>query len=53
MNIFRELNSKERTIILITHDMNIASYAGRVLKIVDGKIIEQIIHKTGKEININ
>lgn len=39
MNIFKELNSSGKTIILITHDMNIASYASRVLKIVDGKIL--------------
>lgn len=38
MNIFKELNSSGKTIILITHDMNIASYAGRILKLVDGKI---------------
>jgi putative ABC transport system ATP-binding protein len=41
MNIFSELNSKGRTIILITHDMNVASKAKRVLKIVDGKVSEE------------
>jgi len=38
MDIFVELNKKGKTIILITHDPTIASYAHRVIKISDGKI---------------
>ncbi|WP_457624965.1 ABC transporter ATP-binding protein [Persephonella sp.] len=38
MNIFVDLNKKGKTIILITHDQNIASYARRIIKISDGKI---------------
>jgi ABC-type lipoprotein export system ATPase subunit len=38
MNIFVDLNKKGKTIILITHDPNIASYARRIIKISDGKI---------------
>lgn len=41
MRIFEELNSAGRTIVLITHDMNIASRTKRMLKIVDGRITEQ------------
>ncbi|SNZ02765.1 putative ABC transport system ATP-binding protein [Persephonella hydrogeniphila] len=38
MNIFVDLNKKGKTIILITHDPQIASYAHRIIKISDGKI---------------
>ena len=39
MKIFVELNNSGKTIVLITHDPNIASYARRIVKISDGKII--------------
>ena len=38
MEIFADLNKKGKTIILITHDPTIASYAHRIIKISDGKI---------------
>lgn len=38
MKIFRELNKHGHTIIMITHEPNIAKYAKRVIKILDGKI---------------
>lgn len=40
MEIFKSLNSKGRTIILITHEPEIAAYAKRIIKIVDGQIVE-------------
>ncbi|MBI2430273.1 MAG: ABC transporter ATP-binding protein [Ignavibacteriales bacterium] len=39
INIFKQLHSSGKTIILITHDMNIASHAQKILKIVDGKLL--------------
>ncbi len=39
MSIFRELNRQGKTIILITHDGNIAKYANRRVKIEDGRIV--------------
>lgn len=39
MKIFRELNHAGSTIVLITHDLSVASYAGRQLEIRDGKIL--------------
>ncbi|WP_029522123.1 ABC transporter ATP-binding protein [Persephonella sp. KM09-Lau-8] len=39
MRIFVDLNKSGKTIVLITHDPNVASYAQRILKISDGKII--------------
>ncbi|MDP2216750.1 MAG: ABC transporter ATP-binding protein [Methanolobus sp.] len=38
MNIFEELHSKGRTIIMITHDPNLAEYADRVVHLKDGVI---------------
>lgn len=40
MNIFRELNRDGKTLVLITHDNEIAKNAKRVIRISDGKIIE-------------
>ena len=40
MGLFRELNDEGRTIIMITHDMNIARYACRVVHIIDGVLTE-------------
>ena len=40
MELFRELNDEGRTIVMITHDMNIAAYAHRVVHIIDGVLTE-------------
>ena len=40
MSLFRELNDEGRTIIMITHDMNIAANARRVVHIIDGVLTE-------------
>lgn len=39
MEIFEELHSRGNTIILITHDINIARYARRLITIRDGQIV--------------
>lgn len=39
MQILRELHGEGRTVILITHDNEIAEQADRVIKIRDGKIV--------------
>ncbi|OTG96231.1 MacB family efflux pump subunit [Acinetobacter sp. ANC 3832] len=39
MRILRELNAKGHTIILVTHDMNVAKNATRIIEISDGNII--------------
>ena len=40
MRILHELHEEGRTVILITHDNGIADEAQRVIRIQDGKIIE-------------
>lgn len=39
MGIIKELHQKGHTIILVTHDKNIANYANRIIEIKDGEII--------------
>ena len=38
MNLFRKLNEEGVTVIMITHDANIAGHAKRILHILDGEI---------------
>ena len=45
MKIFNDLHSQGNTIILVTHEEEIANYAKRTIKLFDGKIIEDILHK--------
>ena len=40
MQILEELHEEGRTVILITHDDGIASRAKRIIKIIDGKIVQ-------------
>ena len=40
MELFQALNAEHRTVIMITHDMNIAAHARRVVHIIDGEITE-------------
>ncbi len=40
MGLFKELNEEGHTIIMITHDVNIAKYANRIVKILDGNLSE-------------
>ena len=44
MDIFEDLNNKGHTVILITHEDEVAARAKRVITLVDGKIIEDAIH---------
>ncbi len=45
MKILHELHEEGRTVILITHDNDIANEAERVIRIQDGQIISDIINK--------
>lgn len=40
MNLLKQLNDNGQTIVLITHDINVAKKAKRIVKICDGKIYE-------------
>ena len=43
MELFHKLNDEGRTIIMITHDVNIAKHAKRIVRILDGNISEGVI----------
>ena len=40
MNLFKELHAAGNTIVLITHDANIAAQTPRAIHIHDGKVLE-------------
>lgn len=41
ISLFKSLNEKNNvTVVLVTHDLNVAASAKRIIKILDGKIIE-------------
>lgn len=42
MDFFKKLNKSGRTIVIITHEPDIANYAKRVIKLVDGKIVTDV-----------
>jgi putative ABC transport system ATP-binding protein len=41
MNMFMELNNNGKTIIMITHDNELAKRAKRIIRLKDGKVISQ------------
>ncbi len=49
MGILRNLHKEGRTVILITHDDEIAESARRIIRIMDGKIVEDIINENYEE----
>lgn len=40
LSLFGQLHTKGKTIILVTHDLDVASRAKRIIRIADGRIIE-------------
>lgn len=44
LTLFKELHAEGVTIVLVTHDSHVASFAERHLKMIDGKIVEDSYH---------
>lgn len=44
MELFHELHEEGRTIIMITHDVEIAKHASRIVRILDGKLREEFAY---------
>ena len=47
MEILKELHAEGRTVILITHDNEIAARARRIIRIMDGKIVDDVMNAEG------
>jgi putative ABC transport system ATP-binding protein len=45
METFRELNRRGHTIVLITHEMDVADYANRIIHVRDGAIEKDVPNK--------
>ena len=45
MSLLQKLNAEGQTIILITHDINVAKRANRIVRISDGKLYEDKIEQ--------
>jgi putative ABC transport system ATP-binding protein len=45
MELFRKINKRGSTVVLITHEENIASYADRIIRIQDGEIVESFLQE--------
>jgi putative ABC transport system ATP-binding protein len=48
MQIFQKLNEEGHTIVMITHEPDIAQHAGRIITIRDGNIIDDKKNKKRK-----
>jgi len=46
--ILKELNSLGHTVIIVTHDPNVAAHAGRIIEIKDGQIINDKLNENGQ-----
>ena len=49
MTLFDELNSRGNTIVLVTHEENIAAHARRIVRLLDGKIRDDTVARPRKE----
>ena len=45
MELLRELNKAGTTIVMVTHSLHDASYAGRIINLFDGKVVESLDEK--------
>ncbi len=51
MALFQQLNEKGRTIVLVTHETEIAEHSHRIIRIADGKIIRDEVNMTPRMAN--
>lgn len=41
MDLFKDLNKKGKTIVLVTHDINLINYCKRTIHLLDGKVVKK------------
>nr|WP_233466675.1 MacB family efflux pump subunit [Aeromonas caviae] len=49
MTILKELHAQGHTIILVTHDMAVASHADRIITLRDGRVVEDSSHRAADD----
>lgn len=42
MNLFSDISSEGTAVLLVTHDARVAAQAGRILFMLDGKIVSEL-----------
>ncbi len=53
MALFQELNADGRTVVVITHDAQVAGYARKILRIVDGRLFPGEVDLAGQREHID
>lgn len=43
MNLLTDLNSEGTTIVMVTHSMHDAGYAGRIINLFDGRVVPEVV----------
>jgi putative ABC transport system ATP-binding protein len=49
MALFQKLNASGRTLVVITHERDIAEHTRRIIRIADGRIVEDIENRTPRD----
>jgi putative ABC transport system ATP-binding protein len=57
MGLLRDLNESGLTLVIVTHDMTVAAYANRIIRLRDGKIVgidekSEIRHEKSEPTNL-
>ena len=48
ISLFQKLNEQAKTIVLVTHELDIAEHARRIIKIYDGQIVDDRVNENPK-----